>query len=35
VRTPLPEADRPKVKGSAFWSPTELRRVLDEHVSWR
>jgi hypothetical protein len=35
VHTPLPEADWPKAKGSAFWSPTELRRVLDEHVSWR
>ena len=35
VHTPLPEAERPKAKGSAFWSPTELRRVLDEHVSWR
>ena len=35
VHTPLPESDRPLAKGSAFWRPTELRRVLDERVSWR
>jgi hypothetical protein len=29
VHTPLAASDRPVVKGSAFWEPTELRVVLD------
>jgi hypothetical protein len=33
VHTPLPTTERPRARGSAFWSPNVMQQALDNHLS--